>query len=193
MAQVDFACIKWSKLRALIDGVDRSGEMVVRILGDDRLLVADGPFGPGRVIDIRSERVDDTAPPRVVAHQDIVASLSEAAGVRASGSFWVEVEGRRIGCKSIKNLLLTALETIEKARPGALEKLSRAKKRTKRIVARDKRDLFDAQHLSEQFSEEIAGGWWVGVNNSKAEVIAWLRLAAFHAGLEWGRDISTSE
>ena len=186
MAQVNFACIKWSKLRALIDGVDRSGEMVVRIMGDDLLLVADGPFGPGRVIDIRSERVDDLAP------KDVVASLSEAAGVRASGSFWVEVEGRRIGCKSIKTLLLTALDMIEKARPGTLEKLSRAKKRTKRIVAREKRDLFDTQHLSEQFSEKIAGGWWVGINNSKAEVIAWLRLAAFHAGLEWDRDIRTS-
>jgi hypothetical protein len=42
------------------------------------------------------------------------------------------------------------------------------------------------------YSDELAGGWWYGTNNSAAETNAWLQRASSCAGLIWGNQLRTS-
>ncbi len=39
---------------------------------------------------------------------------------------------------------------------------------------------------------DLGPGWWFGTNNSADETLTWLRRGADLAGLEWGKDITTS-
>jgi len=82
----------------------------------------------------------------------------------------------RDGSVSAKQLLADGLKAIEAACPGTLEKLSHIKPRTRRIVARNPKDLFDEAHLVDEYSEQLAEGWWYGTNNSADRAKAWLQL-----------------
>jgi hypothetical protein len=102
------------------------------------------------------------------------------------------VEGERLEAVSLRDLLGEGLRKIEAVRPGTLEKLSHIKPKSKRIVARDKRSLFDAEHLSDEYGEPLMDGWWYGTNNSTQETGAWLERASSCAGLTWGKDARTN-
>ena len=104
----------------------------------------------------------------------------------------MEIQGNRIECGSLKDLLAESLKAIEAAQAGTLEKLSHIKPRSKRIVAHDKKALFDAEHLSEEFGAKLINGWWYGTNNSAPETNTWIERACGCAGLKWGKDVRTS-
>jgi len=126
-------------------------------------------------------------------YPDAAESRRRTAKVaRSSGTYWFEFKGQRTEFGSLKDLLSGGLRALEEARPGTLEKLSQIKPRSKRVVARDSKQLFDKEHLAEQFSERLADGWWYGTNNSKFETEAWLARACACSGLTWGMDFKTN-
>ena len=100
--------------------------------------------------------------------------------------------GETVDTYSLKDLLSAGLHALEKVKPGTLEKLSKVKKSTKRIVAKNPSDLFDTPGLSETYSQKLMDGWSYGTNNSAQETNAWLERACEAAGVKWGKDFSTS-
>lgn len=111
---------------------------------------------------------------------------------RRSGNYWLELNGHRVEHSSLKDLLSEGLRALEQTRPGTLEKLTRIKPRSKRIVARDPKHLFDRSHLAKGCSEKLIDGWWFGTNNSADETNAWLERACSCSGFIWGEDFKTS-
>src|SRR5438876_11413595 len=106
---------------------------------------------------------------RLAVPQALTPEAGDSKTSRRSGDCWFEIKGRRIDCRSLKELLSGGLRALEEARPDTLEKLSHIKPRTRRIVARDPKQLFDREHLAELHSEPLIDGWSYGTNNSAAE------------------------
>ncbi|MFM9847983.1 MAG: hypothetical protein ACKVP3_12585 [Hyphomicrobiaceae bacterium] len=132
----------------------------------------------------KSEAMSDPIP--MVSPPDFSTSY------RRRAAFFFDLRGVREGCVSLKHLLAESLRAIEAAAPGTLEKLSQIKPRSRRIVARDKGELFDEIHLAERYAEPLMEGWWFGTNNSADGTKAWLERACGCAGLTWGKDFKTN-
>ena len=204
----NLALLRSPKLIELVRSADPHGEMCVTVLTDHSLALGADPLKPSTVIDFSSEEVRPYT--NSLAGQAISTTdgpLSTALGdpapgtdplharqriARNLGTRWFDINGNRTECGSVKELLLNGLRSIETRNQGTLEKLSHIKKRTKRIVARDRNDLFGDPKLVKQYSEQLLNGWWVGTNNSSAEVESWLQQAVSLAGLQWGKDFRTS-
>ena len=84
------------------------------------------------------------------------------------------------------------LTLIEEHFPGTLEELSKTKLRSRRIVAKDRNDLFSNPKLTKKYAEKLKEGWYYGTNNSSAETRAWLERACLAAGIRYGTDFKTS-
>ncbi len=151
---IDFAHEKLARINTAQDGREASG--------------AAGDENPRPVSEVRN------AP----------APRLDVPGVegRRTGNFSLLLEGKLVPAQSQRALLLVALQEIERARPGTLEKVSAEKGRTKRPVARRRELLYEDPKLS-RYAEQIEGNWWVATNNNAWEVQKVIRRAAFHAGL----------
>jgi hypothetical protein len=89
-------------------------------------------------------------------------------------------------------LLAEGLRAFEAAKPGTLEKLPHIKPRSRRIVSRDPKQLFDKPHLAKDYAEKLNDDWYFGTNNSAMETNTWLQRACSCAGLLWDKDFKTS-
>jgi hypothetical protein len=186
------AFIQARKLVDLIQSATTSGDMYVRVLSTNRLALGKDPMSPTVAIDLSKEAIvpiSEKAAPTVVEPSPKVA---RDRATRRSGDYWFELHGKRSDFSSLREILSEALRSLELASPGALEKLSLIKPRSKRIVARDKRMLFEKAAQSEKYAEQLMSGWWYGTNNSAPETNAWLRRACDCAGFKWGLDFRTS-
>ena len=149
------------------------------------------PGAPTHLIDFSSERIVPLD--REVAEPaENIAVGDGASAYRRRAAYWFDLRGTREGCVSQKHLLAESLKAIEAACPGTLEKLSHIKPRSRCIVARDRKELFDEPHLVEKYSEQLIAGWWYGTNNSADATKAWLQRACACAGLTWGKDFKTN-
>jgi hypothetical protein len=188
-----------SKLAALLNIADPKKSMYVHILSATRLALGADPLNPSAVIDFSKEAIVPYMEAKVAGPQHPAGAspnMRDTISVRAtrrSGGYWYELKGKRTDCQSLKELLALALLSIEKAVPGTLNNLTKVKPRSRRIVARDPKDLFDKPHLAKDYAEKLGkDGWYYGTNNSANETGAWLRRACAHAGLKWGEDFKTS-
>jgi len=184
MATVHF--VKAATLVDLVTTADPKKTMFLRILSDTELGIGTDPFNPSAVIDLSKEAI---VPFSEVAVREPAAPRT----ARQTGEHWYELKGKRTDCRSLKELLALSLLSIEKAVPGTLEQLTKVKPRSRRIVARDPKDLFDKPHLVKEYSEKLGkDGWYYGTNNSGPETSSWLERACAHAGLTYGTDFKTS-
>jgi len=88
---------------------------------------------------------------------------------------------------SATQLLVEGLNIIEETHPGTLEKFAMRKKRSKRVVARSRAELYDYPH-PDNHSTELKSGYYVATNNKDAESRGFLHEAAEIAGLKWGKN-----
>jgi hypothetical protein len=190
LAHISFITV--AKLIDLLKTADSSGNMNVRVLTANQLALGADPLKPTSIIDFSKEAV------RPISSQDIQTEVrapdrNAAQRIsRKSGKYLLDIRGNTIECGSLKDLLAEGLRALEKHKRGTLDKLSAIKPRTKRIVAREAQRLFDRRELAEKYAEQLTDGWWYGTNNSADETNVWLRRGADLAGLEWGRDFTTS-
>jgi len=189
MATLSFISI--SKLTDLLQLAATQGGAYVSVLPDNRLGVGADPMSPTVALDFAKEAL---LPLRdAVIKPDVGSSERERPRVtRRSGNYWYEIAGKREEFTSLRELLGHALRALEGKHPGTLEKLCHIKPSSKRIVARERHKLFDAEHLCEEFGERLMTGWWYGTNNSSQETNRWLQRAAECAGLRWGTEILTN-
>lgn len=182
-----------ARLFDLISVVGPPSNLYLRVLNETEVAVGADPLHPSHVVNLSKEVVGvsgesvgvGTAAPREPQSDPTITT-------RRTGSYWVRVSGRQLDCGSLKRLLFDGLRAIEKTRPGTLEKLSRIKLRSRRIVAREPKQLFDNPQLAQKFAAPLADGWWFGTNNSAAETNAWLERAFACAGLAMGPDNRTN-
>jgi hypothetical protein len=192
MAQI--SVIQTAKLIGLLHSADGSGEAYVRVVSANRLAVGKDPMSPTVSIDLSKEAIGpyNEAKPNGVESEVTATKTPPTKMPRRSGEYWLEVNGKRSEAVSLRDLLGQGLREIEAVRPGTLEKLSTIKPKSKRIVARDKGLLFEAELLCREYGERLIDGWWYGTNNSTQETAAWLERACNCAGLVWGKDVRTS-
>lgn len=183
MAIVSF--ISTSKLASLLAAADPQKTLLVRVLNATRLSLETDSFQQVSIIDLAEEKV-------IPGNSPIAISVTAPKTSRKSGKYQLIVFGETVDTHSLKDLLSAGLLALEKAKPGTLEKLSKVKKSTKRIVARNPSDLFDTPGLSGTYSQQLMAGWWYGTNNSALETKVWLERACECAGVKWGMDFSTS-
>jgi hypothetical protein len=190
MANIAF--VTTQKLVELLKEADLSGLMAVKISSTSRLALGADPLKPTLIIDLAKESVSPFKPESSAAVPTAKAAepfpSSEGAS-RNSGDYWLEIGKNRKQYRNLKFLLRDGLLAIENMRPGTFEKLT-LKGNKKRIVARDRNQLFELPHLVESFSAKLSGDWWYGTNNSFDEVTKWLRKGCDCAGLSWGADVN---
>ncbi len=206
MASLAIAFMRTAALVDLVRVADPEGTKFVRILSDTKIGIGSDALSPSIVIDFLAETTAGPSEALEPKKAPIVAPTSSPAVQvmppdAPSGALswkdrltknWFELQGKKTRCSSVKEILLRGLQAIETERPGTLEKLSQIKKRTKRIVARDRNSLFESPHLVQDHSSQIPSRWWVGTNNSSQEVKSWLRQAVECAGLRWDADFKCS-
>lgn len=183
MASVSF--ISTSKLTSLLAAADPQKALLVRVLNATRLSLETDTFQQVSIIDLAEEKV-------IPGNSPIEIPAPAPKASRKSGKYQLVAFGETVDTYSLKDLLSAGLQALETAKPGTLEKLSKVKKSTKRIVAQSPSDLFDTPGLSETYSQKLMDGWWYGTNNSAQETNAWLERACEAAGVKWGKDFSTS-
>ena len=190
MAQQSF--IQASKLVDLLTTATIHGDQPVWVLAPDQLGLGSDRLKPHSIIDLATEavRTEVAAPPKPERQlpSPTVSFLPSPKASRQTGKYLAEVRGQTIECTSLKHLLGEGLRALENEQPGTLDKLSRVKKRTKRIVARNPGELFDQPELSAKYAERLSDAWWYGTNNSAAETKTWLERGCEIAGLRWGTD-----
>lgn len=176
--------------------------MHIHVLNRMQLALGVNPLQPSHVIHLGQEQIAPYNPAELTKSLDqpTISSRAESQQpslngsrlTRRSGDYWFEIKGRRFECRSLKELLSKGLLALEKNRPGTLDKLFHIKPRSRRIVARDPKDLFDQKHLVKNYSEKLTDGWWFGTNNSARETTAWLERACSCSGLKWNDDFKIS-
>jgi len=171
MATLRATSIPTAKLISLIKQADPKGVMHARVVNQERLELGADPFNSSVAIDLANETLHSLGSPTAMP-------LTSVSTGRVTGSYWYQLNGKQFGCTSLKALLLQSLTALDAADPHLLDKLSAVKKRTKRIVTKDKYELFDSKQLADKYAVQIQNGWWVGTNNSTQEVKAWLARAA---------------
>lgn len=171
--------IPTTKLLSLLTSADPQKAYNVRVLSPTRLSLETETFQPISIIDLADEKV-------VLASGSAeIAPVPERAS-RRRGEYCLSAFGETTTLYSLKDLLAAGLKALEKHRPGTLDKLSKIKTTTKRIVAHDAAHLFDSEGLSEKYAVFLGSGWWYGTNNSAQETEAWLKRACKCAGVQWG-------
>jgi hypothetical protein len=196
----NLAYVPTSTLQALLKSADPKSTMYVRILTANRLALGTDPLTPSTVIDFSKEKVlpygqDESSRAAAQPATAPGANVIEVPAWRPSrrgGEYWFEMDGRRVECRSLKELLSAGLLALESAQPGTIEKLSHIKPRSRRIVARDPKQLFDKDHLAKDYAEKLTEGWFFGTNNSANETNAWLQRACECAGVTCGEQFKTS-
>lgn len=179
------------KLTQLLTEADPSGDHAVWIQ-NDRLVLGRDPHNPIKIIDFASEEVCTMKGGGGVATVGEVLSapspLISTRSTRTTGRYQIELKGIATECRSLKEVLAEGLKALEKLHRGTLDKLTTIKPRTKRIVARDAKSLFDQDELVQRYAEKLMDGWWFGTNNSADETNRWLKRGCELAGLQWGKD-----
>jgi hypothetical protein len=194
MASLSF--IQTGKLADLLRSADPGRKMYVRVMSTTRLALGADPLTPTHVIDLSKETIGQMGdlPSQIsTAMPDDATSPSIGSKfTRRGGDYWFELKGKRIECGSLKQLLAEGLKALEKANPSTLDNLARHRGRSRRIVARDRNQLYDKQHLVKDYTEPLIDGWFYGTNNSARETNVWLQRAAECAGLKWGTEFNTN-
>jgi hypothetical protein len=198
MASVSY--IKADKLVDLLRSACSNKEMFVRVLSSTKLALGQDALSPSIIIDLSKEnmyphRPDEfsalveVVPEKRVVEQSIpLDALQGGRGTRRGGYCKLEFKGKVLEFQSQKELLSKSLILLESSHAGTLESLSSIKPRTRRIVAKDRKLLFDNQNLVADHSERLIGDWWYGTNNSADQTLSWLQRACDCAGLVWGKE-----
>lgn len=195
MAQV--AEIPTKVLIRLLKSVDPNGSGLVQIMDRTRLAVGANGFAGASIIDLATESVDVPKSMRTSVSQfrsepEKKSTLQSSRLKAPAGKYLLQSGDKVSEHSSLKQLLAAGLTQLEVSSPGTLQKLSAIKPRSKRIVARNRSDLFESDDLAAQYSERLNAEWWFGTNNSSQETNSWLRRGCELAGLSWGSEFNTS-
>jgi hypothetical protein len=172
-------------LQSALGDLTRRDPQITLWITEDRLLAGRFPAADFE-FDFSAEAF---APIGTLALPPVVPrSLDRVIG-RKTSDLTFRLLGRETPYESWKALLIGGLRQIEEARPGALDALAAYHPRSKRAVARRPELLYENRKEVSKFSTPLMPGWFVATNNSRDEVLKYLRKAGEGVGLAWGRDL----
>ena len=196
----NFSFVPVAKLIDLLNIANPKKSMYLQVLSSTQLGIGLDPMKPSAFIDLAKEEIvpftQGSPKASELAQPELKRTNPDKSPAwrssRKSGEYWFELNGKRSEFHSLRDLLAGGLKALEEARPGTLEKLSHIKPRSRRIVARDPKGLFDKDHLAKDYAENLTEGWYYGTNNSANETRVWLERASSCAGLKWDTEFKIS-
>ena len=118
------------------------------------------------------------------------SELTKVPRTRKTGAFSFELLGEREVGQSLKGGYLGCLLKLADLDSEFLDRLARETTPARRIVARQKRDLYLRNpRLADDFAERLCDGWWVDTNLSRQQCVTRLEKACRIAGIEFGTDL----
>ena len=109
---------------------------------------------------------------------------------RRTGAHKLELLGEKIVEGSLKAAYKSCLRRLAELDARFLQRLSERPTRSRRLVARDRRELYlNKPELADDYAEQLADGWWVDINLSRQQVEQRLKTACEVASLEFGVDL----
>ena len=103
------------------------------------------------------------------------------------------LRGQRVECPNAIITLTHVIQRLDSGSPRFMEGLAEATKgKTRRLVARNRSDLFDQSHL-EKHSVDLGNGWWMGTNLSSDAIRRRILTACRVAGIRFGSQLTLIE
>ena len=110
-------------------------------------------------------------------------STPQSTGTRIVGFLLGE---ERVESGTARGTLADLLTRLDQNDPGFMERYyERTVGRTRRLVARNRAELYDMSHLADKHSMQLENGWWLGTNLSQSSVRKHIETACRVAGLEY--------
>lgn len=194
MAVVHLGYVKATELARALNALAPPADWVVTVSADGILEAGTDYRNMSRRYDFLKEAFVAVGEPRTPsgdpAPQTVEPTKHDAG--RRSGLYAVEIRGNARSYTNLKNLLSDTVERLSALDPGFMDRLHQEKARSRRLVSRERGELFDKQHLAEHHAIKLANGWWMNTNNSTEQVKRWLNVIARCANLSWNRDIKIS-
>lgn len=177
--------ISSTKLASLIRTVDPLGKMYISIADSNRLAIGEDILKPSNFIDLAAESIAavNSGPSDAMVPQagSKIVQVNYSAP-RSTGPCAADFGPERVTATSQKELLIRSLLYLEARTPGTLHRLSQEPSGSKKVVAKERSQLYRLPRL-QRFATQIEGGWWVGTNNNRAETQRFIRIAARLAGV----------
>ena len=90
--------------------------------------------------------------------------------------------------------LAELLIRFEREDPEFMERFAvKTISRSRNLVARNRADLYEKNHLVDKHSKELGNGWWLGTNLSKAQVREHIKTACGIEGVGFGSQLKLIE
>ena len=103
------------------------------------------------------------------------------------------LDGQRVETGSAIATLATIIRRLDKKDPQFMQRFAEATAgKRRRLVARERSDLYDKAHL-ETHSAELGNGWWMGTNLSSATIRKHIEAACRVAGIRFGSQLTLIE
>ena len=100
----------------------------------------------------------------------------------------------RIEVGSAIGTLASLLTTFADGDPQFMERFAkRTVSKTRRLVARNRSELYEKTHLIDRHSKKLENGWWIGTNLSKKQVRVHIETACAEAGVRFGSQLKLIE
>ncbi len=122
------------------------------------------------------------------------AALAARGAPRRRGQIKVSIFGREQPVMNLRAAYLVILSALVRHKTALFDLLATEGTARRRWMAPSPEALFvSAPHLAIEHAHEIAPGWFVDTNVSKAQIQARLTIAARLAGYRFGEDVQITE
>ena len=122
-----------------------------------------------------------------------VSAPPSSGAIGGGRSEMLVIYGESFSCKDFTEAMVKVFKELERREPGFYQRFynhPRNHRKTRRIIARDVRGLYEtANPLYENAYKQLDGDWIIATYNSKKTIERNIRKAAEVAGLKFGRDI----
>ena len=104
-----------------------------------------------------------------------------------------EIKGERVKARSARETLAVLIVKFDRDDPEFMERFYvAATTRSRRLVSRNRSDLYDKPHLAEH-AMKLKNGWWLGTNLSRNQIRSHIKTACSVAGITFGKDLTLIE
>ena len=103
------------------------------------------------------------------------------------------IRGERVETRSARETLAALIVKFDREDPAFMEKFYvAASTRSRRLVSRNRSDLYNKSHLAEH-AMKLENGWWMGTNLSQQQIRSHIRTACRVSGIELGVQLKLIE
>ena len=103
------------------------------------------------------------------------------------------IGGERIEVGTARGTLIATILRFDQDDPTFMERFYKASTtRRRRLVSRDRAELYDNPHLVSE-AKDLGNGWWIGTNLSQQQIRTHIRTACTVARIEFGSELTLIE